>query len=263
MATLLTRAADVKAVVVKKFNKGWDEYPLPGGRGSQIRFGFDEAVKEDCGYIHRLRSDLANSYYWCGDITRDYLFFIANWHPFLGMFCCHPNHPWSKRQRVEMFMISLALTMMPSALVAASLHHGCFKNAEVIAILLLVTIPDSIIGTLLYQLSIAHTNCPGCTPLLNCIMFCCQRSVLMSGLLSTGVCYLILRSTDVHWTALLSPLILGKLWSYITWFPIWFLMPCYMGFLHVWCVERNAVRQGLEPASARPPQEGNEQETLL
>merc|ERR1712118_317282 len=65
--------------------------------------------------LPRLERDLANSYYWSGNPCKDYLFFVANWHPLFGTCFCHPAHPWRKGQRVIMLMVTIAFTALPTA----------------------------------------------------------------------------------------------------------------------------------------------------
>jgi hypothetical protein len=240
-STLLGGAAQAKAAVARRFQEGWDEYPAPAGKAGRVKFGWESAEPSDAPHIHRLRSDLANTYYWTGAPSTDYLFFVANWHPLLGMFLSHPNHPWSKRERVLMFLISLALTLVPSALLARLLHHGGVGQVfEVVLTLVFVTLPDTIIGVVLYQLSVADTKCPGCATCISGLEGCLAAVTLIGGALSTIVASSILGAVGADWFDLLEPLIMGKLYSYATWFPIFLLLPC-IGFALVWRGERKAL----------------------
>jgi hypothetical protein len=240
-STLLGGAAQTKAAVVRRLQQGWDEYPAPAGKAGQVKFGWEGGEPVDAPHIHRLRSDLANTYYWTGTPSTDYLFFVANWHPLLGMFLSHPNHPWTKKERVLMFLISLALTLVPSAMIAAFLHDkGVGYVVKVLLTLILVTLPDTIFGVVLYQLSVADTKCPLCAACTKSLEGCLMTVILIVGALSTILSSTILGAVGANWFDLLQPLIMGKLYSYATWFPIFLLLPC-IGFALVWRGERNAL----------------------
>jgi hypothetical protein len=240
-STLLTTAVQTKAAMVRRMEEGWDEYPADTGKGGQLKYSWQEGQTEDCPYIHRLRSDLANTYYWSGDALKDYAFFVANWHPLLGMFLCHPNHPWSKGQRFLMFLISLSVTMVPSAMIASTLHHGSvLEIGEKLLIILCVTIPDTLFGVILYQLSVADTKCPLLAPCIRTLEKCLVFITLTIGVLATLMSSIILSAVGADWNALLQPLVLGKVYSYLTWFPIFLVLPL-IGFALVWRSERNAL----------------------
>jgi len=240
-ATLLTGAAQTKADVASWLQEGWQEYPTPAGKAGQVRFGWESAAPVDAPHIHRLRSDLVNTMYWTGEVSKDYLFFVANWHPLLGMFLCHPNHPWSKRDRFLMFLISLALTLVPSAMLAALLHRGgVLQVGEVLATLAFVTLPDTVIGVLLYQLSTLDAKCPLFATCVSGLQGCLAVVTLVIGVLSTIVASTILSAVGAHDFALIQPLIMGKLYSYATWFPIFLLLPC-IGFAWAWRGERKGL----------------------
>merc|ERR1719464_2229664 len=55
-----------------------------------IVFGCGSGVSAEEPYYNRLRSDLANSYYWSGNMGMDYVFFCCQWHPILGILFSHP-----------------------------------------------------------------------------------------------------------------------------------------------------------------------------
>merc|ERR1740121_3364315 len=195
----------------------------------------------DADYINTLRSELANSYYWSGSCIKDYIFFVCQWHPLIGIFLSHPNHPWTKRERVLMFLCSLALTLVPSAMIAAFLHDKGVRHVlKVLLTLILVTLPDTIFGVVLYQLSVADTKCPLCAACTKSLEGCLMTVILIVGALSTILSSTILGAVGANWFDLLQPLIMGKLYSYATWFPIFLLLPC-IGFALVWRGERNAL----------------------
>mmetsp|Transcript_28426 Transcript_28426/g.88406 ORF Transcript_28426/g.88406 Transcript_28426/m.88406 type:complete len:278 (-) Transcript_28426:140-973(-) len=230
--------------VASKIRKGWDEYPeSEGGKGGQVRYGCCDATPADSPFVNRLKSDLANSYYWTGNICLDYVFFVANWHPILGLVFCHPNHPWSKLERLEMFLISLAITLVPSAAIGAYFDEDPrWLRSKHALIFAFVTVPDIVVGVVLYQLSIADTRCPNlCGKCLDLTKKCCIVQVAFAGAVSVAVAYVILSQKNVSWTNLFVPLVEGRLWSFLIWFPMWLVLPCQLGFLDLWCSERRAA----------------------
>jgi len=111
---------------------------------------------------------------------------------------------------------------------------------EVPLTLVCVTLPDTIIGVALYQLSVADTKCPLCATCISGLQGCLVTIVLMVGALSTIISSIILGAVGADWFDLLEPLIMGKLYSYATWFPIFLILP-FIGFALVWRGERNAL----------------------
>jgi len=144
----------------------------------------------------------------------------------LGIVLCHPNHPWSKFERLLMFIVSLMIVLAPSAAIATEVHkHGDSATADAEQLfftLFMVTIPDIVVGA-------------GC--------FCL---VIVIGVWSTLFSSWILHRRHVDAIRVLKPLVTGKLYSMLTWFPIWFLLPC-VGFMHQWSMERGHVQEGSNP----------------
>jgi len=201
-------------------------------------FGGRDEDTEKCTYIKKLQCELANSYYWSGNCCADYFFFVCNWHPLVGMFFCHPNHPWSKRERLTMTLISLSVTMVPSAMIGTT--FAADAAAKKLFTILGVTIPDAVIGVILYQLSIADSRygCHMCAPLWSCLRSCLMCMALVGGVVSTAACYTILHADGVtHWDKMFGPLATGIAVSYLTWFPLWLIIPCQLGFISNWSAE--------------------------
>jgi len=259
-AAVGSKVAGGAKAAANELGKGWDAYPEPEGKAGMIRFGCGPGEPPDCPHYNLLKKELANSYYWSGEFLRDYIFYVANWHPFLGMFFSHPNHPWTKTDRIQMFCVSLAITMVPSAVISAQFGKGGGALVTVL-IILFVTIPDIICGVLLYQLSIAESRCPNLARCmcLKTLKGCCMFNIAMMGAASTVICYFILAPAKVGWYSLLVPLAEGKAFSYITWFPIWFLLPCQLGFLDLWCFERFMARRAAK-SKAEAEQEGQQED---
>lgn len=226
----------------KRLTRGWRTYAECGTcKADQLAFGCCGAVSEDEGYINTLRSDLCNSYYWTGNCLIDYIFFCAQWHPLLGIIFCHPNHPWSKLERIVMFLIAAEITMIPSACIARSSDD----DVEQIFIIVFVTLPNLLAGVLLYQLSIADMRCP------NLCGLCCKWTsrfcfvvLFLFGAMATILSYAILhRDGHNDLKKIIQPWIIGQLYSLATWFPLWIIIPCQVGFLSLWCAEKDAVEE--------------------
>jgi len=255
---------------------GWDEYDKAEQVNATGCIGGEEEDPQVCGFIKKLRWDLANSYYWTGNFVRDYFFFVMQWHPLLGLIMCHPNHPWTKTQRFCMFMISVGLTFVPSvgisklgdeifggeALVAAvsgevvdvatittttiynvqdKIRTGVKTGSVQTLTILFVTIPDTIIGVILYQLAIAETRCgmcPCCIPCGKCVLkYTDYFAVVICAIAFTiGMMQL---HWEVPWGAL-KIMASGKVISWGAWFIIWMLLPCQLGYVSLWSSESKA-----------------------
>jgi hypothetical protein len=238
----LSRGNDLKSSATKALNEGWSEIPPPG-KSRQLAFGCFGGQDDDpaaCNYINTLKTELANSYYWSGGPCYDYIFFVCNWHPIIGILFCHPNHPWTKRERFLMMLVSMCITLVPAAFIGKTFANDAV--AMKLFTILGVTIPDTVFGLILYQLSIAETRwfCKLCLPLWTCIqqgLFCIAFVI---GGVSTLICYTILQDNGVtHWDKMLKPLITGLGVSYVTWFPLWLIIPCELGFISNWCAEKS------------------------
>jgi hypothetical protein len=230
--------------------QGWSPIPDPPGKEALIGIGFCNAQSEDpavCPYIYTLQCELANSYYWTGRCFLDLLYFWCNWHPLLGIFLCHPNHPWTKWERFLQTLVSLALTMVPSAFIGKIFEHDA--AGRLLFTLLFVTVPDTIIGVLLYQISIATTRSSICSCCKNCwkaCSNCCGVIALVFGAISTLLCYNILQvNGQTEWKLMLGPLVQGKVISFITWFPIWLVIPCQLGFCDLWNYEKRCKAENM------------------
>jgi len=233
-----------------EWGKGYEPYPQPDGKAGMMKFGPMGAVSEDAAetpYINTLKNDLANSYYWSGNIGLDYLFFVCQWHPWLGVLGCHPNHPWTRVERILMLAIAISISVVPSAFIAEKSAGDSMVSAAAgkVSSILFITIPNIIFGVLLYQLSIADTRCPHCSWCCGKVQKCLFCISLVFGVVSTIIAYEIME-TSTHketWTELMKPLVYGQLVSQITWFPLWLLLPCQLGFLSLWCSEKKALEE--------------------
>lgn len=242
------RAQEMKEQAAEFAHRGRDPYPDPPGKAGQMKYGCQPYDEEPTNYLVTLEYDLANSYYWSGNFCQDFVFFVCQWHPLIGIFASHPYHPWTKLERLKMFVTSTALTMVPAIAISKWVENNMPEDAEaakkwtrLLLTLILVTLPDVIIGVVLYQLSIATTRCPLCScGLWQCLHKFCSNCSLIIALACLAVSYWQLKDHPNEALEALEPLYMGKLYSLGTWFPIWFLLPC-VGYLLVWRGERAAV----------------------
>lgn len=275
-------ASNTVGAAANVFKVGWAQYPGADpktARSAQMKCGCAGGQNEDpekCDFIYRLRSDLANLYWWSGNPVFDYIYFVCQWHPVLGILLSHPNHPWSKAERFGMFVISVAYSVIPSAVIAES-EIGCMDklkdypvetsaealvktSAEALCLgavksgaVLFITLPNIVLGVILYQLAIADTRCPacnrGCGGALTGLKKCCFSCTLFIAMgLSIGA-YFILKSFNAPIVDLARPLVYGLVLSWATWFPLFLLLP-FIGFVHEWWMEKKAWEAGEEPGKA-------------
>eukprot|EP00443_Scrippsiella_acuminata_P017345 CAMPEP_0115186476 /NCGR_PEP_ID=MMETSP0270-20121206/10000_1 /TAXON_ID=71861 /ORGANISM="Scrippsiella trochoidea, Strain CCMP3099" /LENGTH=238 /DNA_ID=CAMNT_0002599599 /DNA_START=124 /DNA_END=840 /DNA_ORIENTATION=- len=222
---------------------------LPEEKASEVVCGLEDSEKtwQTCPYFDDLQYQLAQSYYWSGSFMKDYFFFVANWHPFLGMLLSHPYHPWTKKERFLTFVVSCSITMLPVALFMESFHGG--NQAEVVlgqvAIFMGITLPVMLIEVALYWLSIGDIFCKGgcCAQIVGGTKNCC----LCVSLFISAICILaslaFIGDHDPY--GLIKPFLISRCQSYVTWFPIWFILPC-LGFAHCWSMENNALQSALQ-----------------
>lgn len=251
LAAAQEAAAAAKERLTAAAREGFDDYPPPGKSG-QIAFGCYPYKQDPAPYIRTLQTDLANFYYWSGNFLYDWIFFNCNWHPILGMLLCHPHHPWTKVERLKMFIISTALTMAPAIAISDKVESSfpekeveLKKNMTMTFTILFVTIPDIIIGVVLYQISIASTRCPtnGCICCLETVSKFCMNCSLVIGAVACLIAFFQLKDHPNHFVDAIKPLAMGKLYSAVTWFPLWFLLPCGLGFCCQWRTEKKAEEE--------------------
>jgi len=216
--------------------------------------GGEGEVAKEAPFYHRLQFDLANSYYWSGDQCIDMLYFYMQWHPILGLFLSHPNHPWSKKLRLVQLVLSMLFSLPATAAIAAitetdredsSVLLG--KVADKILTLSLITLPNCIVGVVLYQCSVAGAACPSCRLLCECLHNCCAclMFVLACCACSVAIAFLSAKPNivDAFW-----PLLMGLVWYWLLWFPLWLFVPGQLGFFSLWRVESAKARSLLEAA---------------
>jgi len=221
----------------------------------EVVFGFeyDDERRNGVPYEDELRRDLATSYYWSGSFWKDYVFFVANWHPLFGILCSHPLHPWSKPDRFGSLLISSSLTLLPSVMLSQSTealceewgdHTGkCGWLISHILIMLFITTPVMFVEVALYLFAM-YTNVY-CREGTLCV--CCKKSFFITSLVVSAVVLWasseILRAGGHEISEeLVHPFLVSRLQSCVVWFPLWFVMPC-MGFWHYWNIERRSLKR--------------------
>jgi hypothetical protein len=197
--------------------------------------------------VGQLQRDLLGSYYWSGNCCLDYGYFICNWHPLLGIFLSHPAHPWSKVERLATFIFSCCLSMVPSALVINALQDTAAERGEFFLVFVSVTLPVLIWEIALYWIAVGDAFCKGRGCICDCFaemfrMFknCCLFFSVIFSLGVFGLSFWIMSAIGAPWYMLLRPLVISRVQSWVTWFPIWTFLPC-LGFLWAWCEEKKAA----------------------
>lgn len=228
----------------------------PYNKEDEIVYGCDytdERSGQDPPYINQLQYDLATSYYWSGNFGKDFVFFVANWHPLFGIICSHPHHPWMKHERLLSFMVSCSLTLLPSAYFVDKMEleqHKTWRETHLF-IFISVTLPVMIIEVFLYLFAMAPVYCRGnclCAPIVALIVVLKKLCFCVAFLITIIVVSLTL--TLMHGLPpeeLIRPFMLSRMQSWVYWFPLWFLMPC-CGFCPYWHSEARAA----EKAAAQP-----------
>lgn len=214
-------------------------------------WGGGGVVARDSPCYHRLQYDLANSYYWSGQQCVDLVYFYMQWHPILGLFLSHPNHPWSKRERVVQLVVSMLFSLPATAAMAAITTSEDFpmlaKISNKVLALVLITIPNCLGGVLLYQFSVAGAACPQCKCLFRCLHNCCV--LVMLALAFVGCTFsLIFLLSEPNLVDPFRPLFNGLMLYWLLWFPLWLFVPCQLGFCSLWNVESEKARSLLESA---------------
>mmetsp|Transcript_14862 Transcript_14862/g.42630 ORF Transcript_14862/g.42630 Transcript_14862/m.42630 type:complete len:256 (-) Transcript_14862:69-836(-) len=232
-----------------------------GGKGAEaedfdkskmVEFGCNCSAERERGttaQVGRLQRELANSYYWSGNICTDFLFFVSNWHPLLGLFCSHPAHPWRKKDRLATFILSVALSFLPSALLVSVSSHTERTDVQLLSgwmVFVVVTLPIMIWEIALYWVVISDSFCKGrCDMMLPCVSQC-KKCCFMASLFVTAflvlIAMMIVLGTRATAYKVFLPVATSRVQSWIVWFPIWIFLP-YLGFLHYWRIERREALQ--------------------
>jgi len=249
---LLTSLSNRLNQAREELEEGHGPYPEPAGKPGQMKYGCESYDVEPTEYLATLQQDLASTHYWSGNFLKDWIFFIAQLHPLLGIFTSHPYHPWTKTDRVKMFIISTSLTMIPAIMVMRLVEHTFPKELQVtlgkflgiVAVFVFVGIPDLIINKVLRELSLAT----GRYHFLRSVQQTCMKLSFCIGITACCFAYLYLKDHQDGTIRRLKPLAIGKVQSAVSWFLVAF--PLYtFKWIREWIAlltNNNNSRQAVE-----------------
>jgi len=217
----------------------------------------------------QLKRDLVNCYYWSGNFIIDYIYFVFQWHPFIGMFLSHPQHPWSKPERLIQFIIETLWTLLPT-LAVSQLCEGD-ETCQSVSTKMYVTLPNCIISYFLYYMLILDINFQDvtvfkslqktnywitnlmakCASFVACSFLACCFCGAMCVSIFAMVAIVGKREVDIvthHETAakpemgsfFMQNLLQARVQAYLFWFIYMSILP-YVGFFHGWYLERKAM----------------------
>lgn len=89
---------------------------------------------------------------WSGSVYHDYIFHVCNNHMFLGIVGCHPDHPYSRLERIYVLVVVSALIVFP--LSAITLQLPTDGILPIILIAVLVTVPRNIVKYYIEKLAL-------------------------------------------------------------------------------------------------------------
>lgn len=255
-----------------------------GSVPTQLRLVHDDAVAEVGSSMHcccwcfccsgsrrqfsrEFCNDLYNRKYWTGHFCKDYCFHIANFHPVLSIFFCHPQHPYRKLDRACIFVIVTALSVMPACLVSSFLHpeesgdivslwNFLMKLSSLVIIFFYITLPVMILQMVLEKLATLDFKfqdrvglfglCRHCFWCLTCCSKWMKRYLFFWAIIFTVfVCLvstLILHSMGIKARHAVLPFLISRIQSLTIWFATDLLMP-WWGFIVHWRGQRQLYDQ--------------------
>jgi len=114
-----------------------------------MKFGI-EFVPQQWGRMVRLDL-LHNRCYYSGEVIYDYAFHMANKHLFLGVFSCHPAHPYSKWERLITCTLVCLFIVFPVSACSVKLgDDGLLHDAVICAC---VTLPRNLLKVYLNKIT--------------------------------------------------------------------------------------------------------------
>lgn len=244
-------------------------------RADHMHIGCTDFAAANCVDVTpgQLRRDLATRYYWSGKFCKDYMFFVSNWHPLLGICLCHPMHPWSKPDRVATFIFSCALTMLPSSILIytgtiigeTELANGVDPVAARIGpkliIFVFITLPIMVWEIILYWVAVLemyfqsrhlgtfrniNINLDCVAWSLRCLKRCCLFEALCASAIVSALSLIVMLVSGAPISDMLRPFWTSRLQSWAFWFVLWFVLPWPLGFFQVWHDERRNALDALD-----------------
>eukprot|EP00927_Polykrikos_kofoidii_P071350 TRINITY_DN6761_c1_g1_i1.p1 TRINITY_DN6761_c1_g1~~TRINITY_DN6761_c1_g1_i1.p1 ORF type:complete len:259 (-),score=25.23 TRINITY_DN6761_c1_g1_i1:28-804(-) len=228
-------------------------------KGSDDNRGLETCCNFDWDrpFLKELSADLRNGRcYWTGSICYDYMLHVANWHPLLSVFCCHPAHPYSKIQRLIVLMLTCSLSLLPAAALTQAMTKSGNKIASMnapIAVFFLITLPVMVLQVVMEKLAVAEScfrddargrgvkdHLFAFMRLLALTTNCgCMIITFMITVIAVGFSFFVVRKNIQE---AISPFLVSRVQSWLLWFPLNMLMPC-CGFLACWRAERRATEE--------------------
>eukprot|EP00927_Polykrikos_kofoidii_P071351 TRINITY_DN6761_c1_g2_i1.p1 TRINITY_DN6761_c1_g2~~TRINITY_DN6761_c1_g2_i1.p1 ORF type:complete len:282 (-),score=34.68 TRINITY_DN6761_c1_g2_i1:33-878(-) len=211
----------------------------------------------DKPFSKELCADLRNARcYWTGSPSHDYMLHVANWHPLVSVFACHPAHPYSKIERLVVLMLTCALSLLPAAALTQTMTKSGSRIASMsapIAVFFIITLPVMVIQVVMEKLAVADScfrdetrargikdNCCNCMRFIALSAHCaCMIFTLIITAIVVACSFVVVRKNIQE---ALSPFLVSRAQSWLLWFPLDLFMPC-LGFIHCWRAERKAVEE--------------------
>lgn len=150
LITILTFLLTVPVFVFSTRSLGFTLMGLPISKQWNPRellymtFGFDTENVEYPEYV--AQGLFQGRCYWTGEVQQDFLFWICNKSMFLGIFFCHPEHPFAKWERLVVLGLVSVLMLFAFTAITLGLGQGVTRSLILASC---VTIPKSVIFGLL------------------------------------------------------------------------------------------------------------------
>lgn len=102
------------------------------------------------------REMLHHKAYRSGEFLYDWIFHVCNNHMFVSCLAAHPSHAFSKFERLMVCLLVSALVVYPVSLISVQFGQEGFMR--LVAILVLVTVPRSLLKTYLKQVTVEDAH---------------------------------------------------------------------------------------------------------
>lgn len=228
---------------------GWHTHEANLMRYGSFRGIFGAPASKD---HHFLLYVFGGHCYWSGEALNDYAFFLANNHTFLALFFCHPQHPYSRTERLVVFLMVVCLTLFPVAAADTLLNPGPLL---LLGVALCITLPRNIFKVYMREVMMADEaeamlkGDDGVRKLLteralDTEKFVTKCAACITTVISLG-CVVLMWSVGqdigqalvdcIHclWFAFLIELLVELVWQWDGSCKV-----AYLGFFHRWFVER-------------------------
>jgi hypothetical protein len=210
-----------------------------------------------------LEAELVDSYYWSGNMLKDYIFFVRQWHPVLAICLHHKRHPYTTKMRVFVFLVTIFCPMFPAAVLEYLSERDEGQPASWWKLELWITLPSFLLNYILYKISVMDRRCAPkigqdlAERMIQCVLrmfatLCkatCYFCVTMT-MVAPLVTFLVYQAGSHEcgfcgWHHMFEPWFFSMASSFVSWFPIHLFMPI-TGFLWHWNKERWEGKPPLE-----------------